>query len=468
MARRYFTLFLLLASIIGVGACRNVEDGASSLALSPSRTPPTIAPVTGTAEAGKTPILEIPTASPTGIVFAPTPEVVLRGTLPLCGQVLPILAQNNTVLVENLEPDPQALAELLERVPQEALPALEHLLENPQTVGLAAYRLGEEDQGAFLNDDVPMPLASVVKVLHLVAYAEAVSDGTLDPTSTVWLDDLNAFYLPNTDLGAHERALTALQENGRVFGQPQAMLLDGVPGMMISQSSNAATDYLHLLLGQREIEETAVDLGLQNQTAPCPFLGQFLIMSNHISAYDNSYQAWESYMANPEQYGRDVMLLTEMFNNDEQFRQAAVDWRQRTREPNGQAQRMFSHAFNAHGSARDYAGLMARIAQNGLSSPESSFTARRILEWPMQFDANQALFSNLGYKNGSLPGILTTVYYAYPLSGGNPLVVALFYRDLERSTYRQWRDNLEHDEFARWLLSDPQAIPALAAVLQTE
>ena len=47
-----------------------------------------------------------------------------------------------------------------------------------------------------------------------------------------------------------------------------------------------------------------------------------------------------------------------------------------------------------------------------------------------------------------------------------PIVVALFFRDLEgRTTYRQWRDNLAHDELARWLLYDPQAIPALRAVL---
>ncbi len=397
-----------------------------------------------------------------------TPLVTLTGSLPSCGQILPILSDYDGALVEAIDPDPQALAQLQELVPEFADSALERILAAPGTVGLAAYRVGEEEQGAYLNPDVPMPLASVVKVIHLVAYAEAAAAGVLDPTATVFLDELQAFYLPNIDLGAHNRALEELEENGRLFADPPAMLLDEVPGMMIASSSNAATDYLHLLLGQEIIEETAVSLGLTSQTAPCPFLGQFLVMGNHVIANSNSYQTWESYMADPQSFGRDAMLLTEAFSSDDEFRQTAVDWRNRTRRPSGQTQRLFSQDLNAQGSAADYAALMARIAQNGLSGSESSYIARRFLEWPMRFADNQALFSNLGYKNGILPGILTTVYYAYPQGESAPIVVAIFFRDLPGRTSREMRDNLAQDELARWLLKDPQAIPALRAVLSPQ
>jgi hypothetical protein len=188
-------------------------------------------------------------------------------------------------------------------------------------------------------------------------------------------------------------------------------------------------------------------------------------MGNHSLPQHNGYQAWQRYIDDPQSYGRDVMLLTENFSGDAQFRQTAVEWRRRTRQPSGQTQRLFTQDFNAQGSAADFANLMARLAQNGLSNGDSSFIARRFLEWPMRFAGNQALFSNLGYKNGSLPGILTTVYYAYPKGETTPIVVALFFRDLEGRTYRQWRSNLAHDELARWLLYEPEAIPALRAAL---
>ena len=468
---RIYALFMIMTAVmLLLTGCRQADEvGLPATNASPSKRLPqeetsapanTATPLPQTAVSPTTAVILPSTPLPT-----PTAAMSLQGTLPPCGQLLPILSVHDTPLIEVMAPDPQALAQLIESMPEAALPALERILERPETVGLAAYRVGEEAQGAYLNAGVPMPLASVVKVIHLVAYAEAVAEGRLDPTSTVMLEELDAYYLPNIDLGAHTRALAALEDNGRLFGNPPAFLLDEVPGMMIAQSSNAATDYLHLLLGQREIEETAVTLGLESQTAPCPFLGQFLIMGNHAIKQNNPYQSWEGYMADPAKYGRDVMLLTETFSSDEQFRQTAVAWRLQTRQPNGQTQRLFSQNFNAQGSAADYADLMARIAQNGLSNAESSYIARRFLEWPMRFSDNQALFTNLGYKNGSLPGILTTLYYAYPIGSGSPVVVALFYRELDGRTYQQWRNNLAHDELARWLLYDPQALSLLRAVL---
>jgi beta-lactamase class A len=350
-------------------------------------------------------------------------------------------------------------------VPDSALPALEQLLDEPGSVGLAAYRVGREAEGAYLNADVPMPLASVVKVIHLVAYAEAVAAGELDPLSTVPLADLEAYYQPGLDLNANENAIAGLEESGGVFGTPPAVLMDKLPRMMIEFSSNAATDYLHFLLGQRTIEQTAIDLGLESQTAPCPFLGQFLAMGNHTREATDDVVAIAAYLENPEQYGAEVMALATAYSTDPAFRDTANAWRFETRRPVGRTQRFFSDNLNARGSAADYAGLMATIGINGLSNDESSFIARRYLEWPMRFEANQELFSNVGYKGGTLPGILTTVYYAYPLGESSPVVVALFYRDLPGFTYRAWRDNLAHDELARWLLYEPEAIPALAAML---
>lgn len=429
--------------------------------LAPRFTPP---PTTSAASAAPTttPTRQIEPEAP-----AATPEVATAATGDLtdvCGQLLPILPATLPSR-DSLNPDSDALVALRQRLPAAALPAFLQLLAEPGKVGLAAYRVGEEAGGAYLNQDVPMPLASVVKVVHLVAYAEAVAAGELNPLATISLAEIEAFYQPGLDLGAHERAISELTEKGRTFGLPANVLLDEVPWMMIRHSSNAAADYLHMLLGQARIEETAVSLGLRQQTAPCPFLGQFLAMGNYMRSGDDQ-NAVRDLIANPEEYSRNVMQLTTAYSSDPDFRAAQQAWRSSTRRPNGQTQRLFTETLNAQGSAADYAQLMARIALNGLGSSESSYLTRRYLEWPMQFNLNQGLFSNLGYKNGSLPGVLTTVYYAYPLGNQTPLVVALFYRALDGATYREWRSSQTHDEFARWLLYDPEAIRLLRAVLQ--
>ncbi|MCB8988948.1 MAG: serine hydrolase, partial [Ardenticatenaceae bacterium] len=349
-------------------------------------------------------------------------------------------------------------------MPAAAKPAWEYLLANPQAVGLAAFRAGDEANGAYLNAAAPMPLASVVKIIHLVAYAEAVAAGELDPTSYVPVAELEQYYQPGLDLGSHQQAIADLEGQGVIWGDPPQVRLSDVPWMMMRYSSNVAMDYLHRRLGQERIEETAVSLGLTTQTAPCPFLGQFLAMGNFTRS-GSDYEAVEGYIADLAAYGQEAALLADAYVNDLAFREEQIAWRRAERRPSMPVQRLFSDTLNPQGSAGEYAVLMARLAQNGLSHPDSSYLVRRYLEWPMVFEANQELFSNLGYKNGSMPGVLTTAYYAYPLGEVTPVVVVLFYRDLPNRTYQDWRRSLPHDELARWLLSDPAAIGAVREVL---
>mgnify|MGYP001473019555 CR=1 FL=1 len=372
--------------------------------------------------------------------------------------------------------DDATRAALRSQTPDAAWPALQRLLDAPGTVGLVAYQAGRETEGVYLNADLPMPLASVAKLITLVAYAEATADGELNPLEQIPLAELDRYYLPNFDLGAHRRAVNELRADGKLIspdGDP-AVLLDDVAWMMVRHSSNAAADYLHLRLGQSRIEETAGALGLNNlpatHSAPCTFLGQFLMMANHGRGFTNDRTVLESFVAGgmtgAAAYGREVALLTDIYVNLVTFREDEQAWRSTARRPSIDTQRYFAARLAPQGTAGGYAALMRRLAQNGLSNPDSSFYARRILEWPNRFPDNQALFTNVGYKNGSLPGVLTTTYYAYRRDDGALVIVVLFYRDLPQQTYRQWRNDLPHDELARWLLADPAAIPALAAALR--
>jgi beta-lactamase class A len=462
-------LALLMICLLGLlAACERPSATETTLAQLPANAVANTAAVeaaTPTLASTVVPIFA-PTATATAVLATPTTTPFLPATsLPACGQLLPILPQNNAPSVTSLSPDPELLTAVSTTLPEAARPAWEYLLENPGSVGLVAYRVGDETNGIYHNADVQMPLASVVKIIHLVAYVEAVAAGQLDPTSYVTVGTLDSYYLPGYDLGSHSRALAELEAASLLLPSPDRVRLEDVPWMMIRYSANAATDYLHMLLGQTALEATAVSLNLTQQTAPCTFLGQFLAMSNQSRQGQSDRAAIQAYLDNPTSYGAEVVQLAEAYTSDPDFREAEQTWHEEERRPSSQDQRFFSHNLNAHGTPREYAALMARIAQNGLSNPESSFQARRYLEWPMIFPANQERFSNLGYKNGSMPGILNTAYYAYPIGEVTPTVVILFFRDLPGETYRTWRNNLAHDELARWLLDNPAAVSLLRTAL---
>jgi hypothetical protein len=179
---------------------------------------------------------------------------------------------------------------------------------------------------------------------------------------------------------------------------------------------------------------------------------------------DESLPAVERLIADPAQYSVDVMSATLAFSEGSEA--TTTTWRGRWRRPTLEAQQRFSADLNSHGTARAYANLLARIATNQLGPWEQNVRIRRYLEWPTQFPANQEKLAWIGYKGGSLPGVLTVAYYAQPWDRTQPVVVALFFHDLPLDTFRAWRQNLPHDELARWILRDAGAIPALRALLQ--
>ena len=173
----------------------------------------------------------------------------------------------------------------------------------------------------------------------------------------------------------------------------------------------------------------------------------------------------QAYVNSPSRYSREVWAVTEAYAAGESDRSG---WRGRWRRPSLETQAYFANRLNAQASAADYASLMARIAENALGPWEQNVRIRRYLEWPTFFTVNQQSLAWLGYKGGSLPGVLTVAYYAQPWDVTRPVVVVLFFRDLPLGTYRQWRRSLPHDELARWLLYEREAIPLLRELLAGE
>lgn len=100
--------------------------------------------------------------------------------------------------------------------------------------------------------DRPRPVASAVKVVHLVAYALAVEAGRIDPAGPVAVADWERWYLPGSDGDAHPQALAAL---GATSGS--TVTWDDVVTSMIDFSDNAAADLVLATLGADALRSAA-------------------------------------------------------------------------------------------------------------------------------------------------------------------------------------------------------------------
>ncbi|RSM73763.1 hypothetical protein DL991_31265 [Amycolatopsis sp. WAC 01375] len=109
--------------------------------------------------------------------------------------------------------------------------------------------------------DARRVLASSIKVVHLSAYAVAVTEGRLDPKEQIRMGDWDAHHPFVADGRAHFQALNWLGVPRDDFGiakdPEQRVPLARLAEAMILFSDNAATDYLRIRLGDPALRRAA-------------------------------------------------------------------------------------------------------------------------------------------------------------------------------------------------------------------
>ncbi len=293
---------------------------------------------------------------------------------------------------------------------------LRYLHEHPEAMAIAAYTFdarGEPVEGGyaqFQNADTPFVMASTMKTVVLAAYAEAVVLGDIDPGERIPVHEVEAFYVPFTDGGAHQNGLASLGLRADAAGfasDPAATLcIDEIARIMIHYSGNAEADYLITRLGTDRITSLMDRSGMEHHSPIRPILGAVLTIFNQ----ENSLVPTRS----PEE-------LVRLYLQDPAWRAAQIAFigsgkAQTTLE----IQAAWMDQMGARGTAREYARLMARIASGSFLSPEVSQRMQKMLEsvptdWPLRL----LFYRRLGAKEGVTPGVLALASYMVPKNGGN-------------------------------------------------
>lgn len=268
--------------------------------------------------------------------------------------------------------------------------------------------------------DVPQPLASAVKALHLLAYAHAVAAGQLRAGDPLRVSDWDRWYLPGTDGGAHPKALTRL---GLAPGTG-TVTLDQLVSAMIELSDNAAADLLRDRLGDGALRAAAATVGWTDPDLPS-ILGSMLAMIDPgLAALPCTRPARDAVEVG----------LARRYAADPDFRS-----RVRTRLPPLEVQQAWADTTWAAS-----AGQLARLhrAVETGSCGAGAELARRHLEWQ---PSRRAGVVGVGFKGGSLPGVLTEAMSLRRADGTVATAVLLVRRmsiadgDTARTTYAHQR-----------------------------
>jgi D-alanyl-D-alanine carboxypeptidase len=331
--------------------------------------------------------------------------------------------------------------------PDDGSAALDFIRQNPDDVAILCYTPGAEAQIEH-NADEPFALASTYKLVYLAELASQTDAGIIDPSEAVPLTDVNAYWLPGTDGNAHQLFLDSLPE-----GQETVTLQD-LADAMIRFSSNAAADYLLARLGTEGFPDLFSRIGLENTDLPTgTYLSLYLAFANHETGEVNMDTLDAAAVAAERQ------RLEALFLTDAGWRDAELDY-QRGRAAQAQQaiseqgyeawratyerQAAFFSSDGTKGSARDMLRVMEAAYQGDTFAEAGKAVMQSALGWLFKANpANADVYDALGTKGGSWASIMTGVWYADPRQG-EPLALAVFYRELPLELWADWSATFAH------------------------
>lgn len=335
----------------------------------------------------------------------------------------------------------------------------EYIRSHPSSAAIVAYTIDSHGQvvpdgrEVFFNADTPLVLASTMKTVILAAYEEAVERQELDPNERVRVTEVEKYYLPRTDDGAHAAGLAKLglatDASGFARDPGATIPLDDIARIMIHNSGNAESDYLLARLGMERIAATMSAAGMKQHTPIHFILGISLAMFNHEAPLSEAGQ--RQALVEDIAAGNFATLegLVERYVHDPGWRAAQIAFMQSESLMaaagkmgwNGQVEA--SQLF-PHGTAREYARFMAQIASGQFISPAVSARIQQKLETIPTDEPLRFLFHHrYGAKDGVTAGVLTLVSYAVPKSGplaGQRRVVVVLANSLP---YETWTNLLQ-------------------------
>ena len=332
----------------------------------------------------------------------------------------------------------------------------DYIQATPTTTSIVAYTFDDEGDpvadgsALFHNADTPLVLASTLKVVVLAAYENAVLLNQLDPNEPVQLADVEKYYLPKTDGGAHIQGLASLGIATDALGfasDPSAtLLLDDIARIMIHYSGNAETDYLIERIGLQQVNAIH---DMSSQTFIRPLLGPALAIMNH----ENSPSASRPISEIVAQVKRGdfswLDQLIDLYLHDPEWRSSQIEYMRSdayiaAANQLGWTGQVEASQLFPRGTAREYARLMARIGSGQFVSIQVSARMQAVLESaPADRPLRTLFFKRYGAKDGLTAGVLNIASYCTPkwgsLSGQDRVVVIL----TNELPYDQWLGGMQ-------------------------
>jgi D-alanyl-D-alanine carboxypeptidase len=287
--------------------------------------------------------------------------------------------------------------------------------ENPDRVSILITR---NDVTAIEHDSEKiMPIAGVFQIIIAIEYAERVASGNLNPDEVIYFDQLDHFFIPKTDGGAHMAWFKSVSKRLVDGGVP---LKEVVKGMLV-YNSNANTEWLCDKMGLSNINKRIEILGLaQHSKINYPVSSLFIGFELFPGLEGEDLQIVLRNLSEKE-YASAAHEIHQKLIND-------LDYKSDLKEVDFGIQKVWSDR-QALSSSKNYHLIMNRLNSKRYFTSEVQGILDSLLETMMDEPSSKKWLEHAGEKTGSTAFALSKVMYATDLEG-NKTEMAYFFNDL--------------------------------------
>lgn len=297
----------------------------------------------------------------------------------------------------------------------------------------AVYVVHNGEVIADINSSRKSPLASTVKIIVAIEYAAQAAAGKIDPQMMVDTNELNKYYIPNTDGGAQPGFMQLMKMRDHI--KDGKVPLEHVVKGMINFSSNANTEYLLDLLGLDNVNARLDKLGIKTHDKVYYFIAALGVI--------NGRTAEELQQMPMDEYIEQCKEVHALLKSDPEYRKTI------TNLP-FDVQKVWSDRLPGS-TPQEYAGIIQKINSRKYFDKDTQEYLRRVMEGIMENPANKKILKHAGMKGGSTAWVLTKASYATTIDGDS-FEIAYFFNNLTLTEAMQLQRNM--NKFELGLLSN--------------
>lgn len=307
---------------------------------------------------------------------------------------------------------------------------------------------------ASLNADKMMPLASTMKIMVAIEFSKQAAFKVFDPDAMVALPDLEKYYIPGTDGGAHLNWINAMKQENKI-DHDSVSLLDVATGMIVF-SSNANTEYLMDKLGLDNINNNYRLMGIKDYT-PLYYFVSALMLYQNPKGLKEAKVLKQIRDLSQEVYFKATSMIHEQLKYNPAYKKLF-----RPLDLTIPMQKEWSNRL-PQSTTKAYNHIAEIINKRKIYSTETYAILSQILETIMRNPANQQWLDHSGMKGGSTMFILTKTLYA-TLKSGVQIELSYFFNDLENNEVQELAKQMNNFELK--VLTDEDFSRKIAAVIK--